>query len=115
MQEELMKQFGGLNFQFGDPNMQVDTFFFKGFGEGDQWMQLDGGSFDLTEMMNLLQQQLQQMDAQDWEDLDQLFKGFGGFAPLVPAPDSLDNYRKSDPENNFPAKQPKKKRKVYSL
>ncbi len=115
MQEELMKQFGGFNFQFDDPQIEIDTFFFNGFGEGDDWTPLGGGSFDLTEMMDLLQQQMQQMDAQDWEELEELFQGFGSFGPMIPAPDSLDNYHHSLPENSNPADKPKKKRKVYTL
>lgn len=112
IQEEMMKQFENLEFNFGDSQLYIDTFFVKEFDSFGDGMPLEFNSDDLSEMMDLLHQQMQQMDSEDWAELEKLFKSFGDFTPLVPAPENFDEF--NEEEGDIKEK-PNKKRKTFKL
>jgi hypothetical protein len=111
MQKEMLKQFENLEFNFGDSQLFIDTFFIKEFEHQDDWLPLEPNAESLSGMMELLQKQMQEMDQDDWAEIEKLFKPFDGFSPIVPAPEKLDEGKKEEDIT----KKLNKKRKVYSL
>ncbi len=111
MQKEMLKQFENLEFNFGDSQLFIDTFFIKEFEHQDDWLPLEPNAESLSGMMELLQKQMQEMDQDDWAEIEKLFKSFDGFSPIVPAPEKLDEGKKEEDIT----KKLNKKRKVYSL
>jgi len=112
MQEEMMKNFQNLEFNFGDSQMLIDTFFIKEFDSFGDEMPLEFHSGDLSEMMDLLQKQMQQMDSEDWSEIEKLFKSFGDFSPTIPAPENSEEFKEDDIDIKDNSN---KKRKTYQL
>jgi hypothetical protein len=112
MQEEMMKRFENLEFDFGDSQLFIDTFFVKEFDSFGNSIPMEPYSGDLTELMEMLQQQMKQMESEDWAELEKLFESFGKFSPMIPTPEKLDEFKKE--EGDIKEKS-NKKRKSYTL
>ncbi len=106
MQEEMLKQLENMEFNFGDSQFLIDTFFIKEFDPQKDWPSMEHGFTDPSGMMDLLEKQMEKMDRTDWDEIEKLFKSFGDFAPITP-----DNGKGGD---NI-KKSPNKKRKTYTL
>lgn len=112
MQEEMMKNFENLEFNFGNSQLFIDTFFVKEFDQFGNSIPMEQFSGDLSELMEMLQQQMQNMDGKDWAEMQRLFESFGDFSPMIPAPENLDEFKKE--EGDIKEKS-NKKRKSYTL
>jgi len=114
--EEMEKQMQQLFGQLGDTKIEMDTMFFKGFGQmedlsGEMFELLPQmmESIDMEGMMKMMEENMKELEKMDFSQFEELFKDFNieglenfRVDPLVPAPKDLD-------KNGKPKKKSSKK------
>jgi hypothetical protein len=117
MQREMLKMFGGSDsdssgtslFQFGSPNMKMDTSFSKSFGgifDGKEWKSMMPGDSTMGDMMRQLQDKMPDFGKNF--DMSEMLKGFGNMFG-----NGTDNMPRVEPKQKQRPNEGDKKDKKY--
>ncbi len=116
LQKEMFKQFEHLDLNSQGFQFFMDTIITQdlgdlNFGLNDRFFEPMDPAL-LQDMFKQMEEQLSEMNGEDWEDLEEILRGFGQVLPNQAKPPKMED---DTLPKDKPAKNDKKKKKIYKI